>query len=67
MMSCFRKGCSTADQIWVTRQVVEKVREYQTPVYLCFFDLSRAYDSVNRTALVAILRSYAVHITPERP
>lgn len=30
----FRKGRSTVDQIWVTRPVVEKAREYQTPVYL---------------------------------
>ena len=56
----FRKGRSTVDQIWVTRQVVEKAAEYQTPVYLCFVDLSKAYDSVDRTALVAILRSYGV-------
>ena len=37
----FRKGCSTGDQIWVTRQVVEKAAEYQTPVYLRFVDLSK--------------------------
>ena len=49
-----------SDQIWVTSQVVEKVAEYQTPVYLCFIDLSKAYDSVDRTALVAVLRSYRV-------
>ena len=53
----FRKERSTVDQIWVTCQVVEKAAEYQPPVYLCFVDLSKAYDSV---ALVAILRSYGV-------
>ena len=48
------------DQIWVTRQVVEKATEYKTPVHLCFIDLTRAYDSVNRNAMVAILRSFGV-------
>ena len=56
----FRKGQSTADQISVTRQVVDKAGEYQTPVYLCFVALSKAYNSVNHTALVAILRLYGV-------
>ena len=41
----------------MTCQVVEKAAEYQTPVYLCFVDLSKAYDSVDCTA---ILRSYGV-------
>ena len=56
----FKKGRSTANQVRVNRQVVDKVREYQTLVYLCFVDLSKAYDSVNRTALVAILRLHGV-------
>ena len=29
-------------------------------MYLCFVDLSKAYNSVDHTALVAILRSYGV-------
>ena len=57
----FRRGCSTVDQIWMTHQVVEKATEYQTPVYHCFVDPSKAYDSVGSTALVAILKSYGVH------
>ena len=31
----------TVDQIWVTHQVVEKVAEYQTPVYLCVLTCPR--------------------------
>ena len=56
----FRKGRGTVDQIWVMRQVVEKATEYRTPVFLCFVDLTKAYDSVNRQAMVAILREYGV-------
>ena len=57
----FRKGQSTVDQIWLTRQVVERAAEYHTPMYLCFVDLIKAYDSVDRAALLAVLRSFAVH------
>ena len=56
----FRKGRSTVDQIWLTRQVLEKATEYHTTVYLCFVDLIKAYDSVDRAALLAVLRSYGV-------
>ena len=56
----FRQGCSTVDQIWVVRQVIEKATEYRTPVHLCFVDLTKAYDSVDCTALVEVLRSYGV-------
>ena len=56
----FRKGRGTVDQIWVTRQIMEKAAEYKTPAHLCFIDLTKAYDSVDRAALVAILRSYGV-------
>ena len=56
----FRKGRSTVDQIWVVRQVVERATEYRTPVFMCFVDLTKAYDSVNRQAMAAILREYGV-------
>ena len=48
------------DQNWLTRQVVERAREYHTPVYLCFVDLIKACDAMNRAALIAVLRSYGI-------
>ena len=35
---------------------MEKAVEYRTPVHLCFIDLTKAYDSVDHAAVVAILR-----------
>ena len=56
----FRKGQGTIDQIWLTRQVVERATEYHTTVYLCFVDLIKAYDSVDRAAMIAVLRLHGV-------
>ena len=56
----FRRGRGTVDQIWMTRQLVERANEYQTPISLGFVDLTKAYDSVDRSTLIAILRHYGV-------
>ena len=56
----FRRGRGTVDQIRMTRQLVEQANEYQTPISLGFVDLTKAYDSVDRSTLIAILRHYGV-------
>ena len=38
----FRKGRGTTDQIWVTRQIIERAAECNTPAHLCFIDLSES-------------------------
>ena len=58
--SGFRKGRGTVDQLWVVRQVVVRATVYRTPLYLCFVDLTKAYDSVNRQAMTAVLKEYRV-------
>ena len=52
----FRKGHGTVDQFWVVRQVLETATEYRTPLYLCFVDLTKAYNSVNQQAMTAVLK-----------
>ena len=56
----FRKGRGTGDQIWVVWQVLERAKEYHTLVCMSFVDLTKAYDSVNRQTLFAILKEYGV-------
>ena len=56
----FRKGRGTIDHKWVTQQVLETAPEYKIFVHLCFVNLSKAYDLVNQTAILAALRSYGV-------
>ena len=56
----FRKGRGTVDQIWAIRQIIERATEYQGTVHLGFADLTKAYDSVDRSALITILKQYQV-------
>ena len=52
----FRKGRGCIDQVFSLRVLAEKAREYNTPLYLCFVDLRKAYDSVSRDALWVVLQ-----------
>ena len=52
----FRVGCGCVDQVFALRILAEKAREFNTPLFLAFVDLQKAYDSVNRDALWMILR-----------
>ena len=44
--SCFRKGRRPADMSFSCRQLIEKVLEKHTMVFIVFSDLTKAYYSV---------------------
>lgn len=46
--------CSTCDVMFVMRRQQKLVVQY-TPLYTCFIDLGRAYDSADRTLLWIVL------------
>ena len=52
----FRCGRGCADQLFSLRMLMEKAREYHQPIYACFNDLKKAYDSVHRESLWRILQ-----------
>ena len=52
----FRANRSTVDMIFCARQLMEKCREQHRDLYVAFVDLSKAFDSVDRELLWAILR-----------
>nr|AOE48155.1 hypothetical protein [Eumigus monticolus] len=54
----FRPSRGTTDLIFTARQLQEKCREQNRPLYIAFIDLSKAFDSVNRAALWKILALY---------
>ena len=47
----FRKQRSTADQIFVVRQVMEKCYEYTSDICLLFVDFKQTFDSVIKSQL----------------
>ena len=56
--SGFRPSRGTLDMIFVLRQIQEKCREQQQPLYVTFFDLTKAFDSIHRETLWQILLKY---------
>ena len=51
----FRKMRGCNDMVFVARQVQEKAREQQCSLNICFFDIKKAYDTVNRDILWPLL------------
>ena len=47
----FRKGRGTRDQIANAFWIVEKAREFQKNINLCFTDYAKAFDSVDHNKL----------------
>ena len=47
----FRKGRGTRDHIANLRWIMEKAREHQKKLYICFIDYSRAFDSIDHAKL----------------
>ena len=47
----FRKGRGTRDQIANIRWIIEKAREFQKNIYLCFIDHAKAFDCVDHNKL----------------
>ena len=56
----FRPQRSTIDMMFVVRRLQELPRKKDTLLYLCFIDLTKAYDSVDRTLLWDVLDRFGV-------
>ena len=47
----FRKGRGTRDQIANIHWIIEKAREFQKNIYICFPDNAKAFDCMDRKKL----------------
>ena len=58
--SGFRPNRSTTDMMFVIRRLQELARKKRIPLYVCFIDLTKAYDSVDQTLLWTVLARFGV-------
>ena len=65
VQASFRKGRGTGDQIASIRWIIEKAREFQRNIYLCFIDYANAFDCVDHNKLWEILKEMGIpdHLT----
>ena len=54
----FRKGRNTTKQIFVLRNIIEQVAEWNASLHLCFVDYEKAFDSIHKEAPWKSMRCY---------
>ena len=61
----FRNGGGARDQIANICWIIEKAREFQKNIYICFFDYAKAFDCVDYNKLWKILEEMGIpdHLT----
>ena len=57
----FRRDHRTTDQTFVVRTLIEKAKADRQPLYSCFVDFKKAYDTVPRDLLWEKLQRTGVH------
>ena len=65
VLTGFRKGRGTRDQIANTHWIIEKAREYQKNIYLCFIDYAKTFDCLDHNKFWIALKEMGVphHLT----
>ena len=56
----FKKGRGTRDQIANIHGIIEKAREFQKNIYLCFIDYTKTFDCVDHNKLWKILKEMGI-------
>ena len=66
----FRKGRGTREQIANICWIIEKAREFQKNIYVCFIDYAKPFDFVDHKKLWKILKRHGItrppYLRPEK-
>ena len=52
----FKKDCRTPDNLFVLYNLVETQKSRKKTLYVCYIDLTKAFDHLNRDALIVKLQ-----------
>ena len=63
----FRKGRGARDQIVNICWIIEKVRQFQKNIYICFIDQAKAFDCVDHDKVWKILKRDGNTRPPDMP
>jgi hypothetical protein len=56
----YRANRAAVDCIFTLKMLMEHTRDHSKPLYLCFIDIQKEYDSVDRTLLWQICKHYGI-------
>ena len=56
----FRKGRSCIQQIRILRRFMESASSQDIPLFITFIDFMKAFDSIDREMMFAIIRNYNI-------
>ena len=63
IQAVFRKGRGIREQIANIHWIIEKAREFQKHIYICFIDYAKSFHRVDHSKLWNILRKFKYQIT----
>ena len=58
--ACFGSGRGTVEHIFILRNIIEQVVEWQATLYITFVDFEKAFDSVHQESLWKSMESYGI-------
>ena len=56
----FRRGRATVEQMFILKNIIERVIEWNSNLYVCFVDFEKAFDSIDRGILWGIMGEYGI-------
>ena len=56
----YRTGRGTTEQVFILRNIIEQVNEWQATLYMNFVDFEKAFDSVHHKSLWLIMEKYGI-------
>ena len=57
----FKKGCRTSDHILTLKTIIDNTFKSNKRIYACFIDFKKAFDTINREALLHKLAEYNIN------